>query len=86
MRLYKDQNSQIRNTYYRQIMVPTTLRNDLIELSHSSNFAGHLGANKVYQKLSKDFFWPKMQSDIINFIKTCDICQKVANVCCYNQM
>ena len=43
---------------------------------HSDVIAGHTGFHKTYKKIKQKFLWPNMKSDIANFIKHCDSCQK----------
>ena len=56
-----------------QLVVPSHLRNDILEIAHNVN--SHFGVNKTYNRLANDFFWPKMKSDVVNFVKNCHICQ-----------
>ena len=42
-------------------------------MAHNVN--SHFGVNKTYNRLANDFFWPKMKSDVANFVKNCHICQ-----------
>ena len=77
MRHYQSDGMKQIDKVYDQIVVPTKLRQGLIELAHSSLLAGHLSAQKVYLKLSIDFFWKHMLTDIKTFIKSCLICQRV---------
>ena len=64
-------------TYYKQIVVPKSLKERLIKVAHESTFSGHLSAHKVYLKLIQDFFWVGMTKDIANFTQSCIICQRV---------
>ncbi|CAK9290314.1 unnamed protein product [Gordionus sp. m RMFG-2023] len=45
----------------------------------SKAIGAHLGINKTQLKLSERYWWPKLFQDTIDFIKSCDRCQK-ANV------
>ena len=58
-----------------QLVVPSDLRKDILEIAHNVN--SHFGVNKTYNRLSNDFFWPRMKSDVVNFVKNCHICQIV---------
>ena len=50
------------------------LREDLLELYHSTVLV-HPGIAKTYNKLSQDYWWPKMCSDIYLYITHCPACQ-----------
>ncbi|CAK9291110.1 unnamed protein product [Gordionus sp. m RMFG-2023] len=45
----------------------------------SKAIGAHLGINKTQLKLSERYWWPKLFQDTIDFIKSCDRCQK-ANI------
>jgi hypothetical protein len=34
----------------------------------------HLGSNKVFELVSRVYFWPDMEADVINFVQSCSIC------------
>eukprot|EP00833_Pecoramyces_ruminatium_P016170 jgi/Orpsp1_1/1190202/evm.model.d7180000077406.1 len=57
-----------------QVYVPTLLRKTIIQLNHDSEFAGHLGIDKTYDLVKRNYFWPKMQKDIAGYVKSCKIC------------
>ena len=56
-----------------QLVVPKDLRNDILGIAHNVN--SHFGINKTYNRLSNDFFWPRMKFDVVKFIKNCHTCQ-----------
>ncbi len=45
-------------------------------ISSTHNLVGHLGYKKTYDHLAEMFFWPNMTTDIWEYIKTCDSCQR----------
>ncbi|KZV81162.1 ribonuclease H-like protein, partial [Exidia glandulosa HHB12029] len=60
-----------------RLCVPRGEQAALLRQVHESPFEmAHAGAEKMYQRLSKQFFWPKMLRDVELFCKTCDVCQK----------
>ena len=71
IRLY-DQNLGTRSL----IMVPDSLRHRLISQFHNSWFGGHEGIHKTIQRMQLYYFWPNMQTDVANIIKSCERCQK----------
>ena len=48
-----------------------------MSLSHENPLAGHLGINKMYWKIRQQFYWPKMKTQISQYIKTCHTCQMI---------
>lgn len=59
-----------------QIVAPLSIRQDLMEIAHDG-LAGHLGVRKTVKKLTTHYYWPKLQQDVTNFIKSCHVCQTV---------
>ena len=60
------------------IVVPSSLRMEVLKLAHDSVFAGHLGITATKKSLMSRFTWPGVTKDIANYIKSCEICQKHA--------
>ena len=44
--------------------------------SHDCLFLGHPGRDRTFLNLSKDFFWPRMSTDVKNFVRSCELCQR----------
>ena len=60
-----------------QIVVPMIHRREILQLTHASPMAGHLGINKTYQKILNHFYWPGLKKDVTQFCKSCHVCQMV---------
>ena len=60
------------------IVVPSSLRMEVLKLAHDSVFAGHLGITATKKSLMSRFTWPGVTKDIANYIKSCEIFQKHA--------
>ena len=72
IRKFKDKDNQ------SSIVVPSSLRMEVLKLAHDSVFAGHLGITATKKSLMSRFTWPGVTKDIANYIKSCEICQKHA--------
>ena len=42
--------------------------------THNHPTGGHLGTEKVFEKIRENYYWPQMFEDIRNYIKACDSC------------
>src|SRR3989442_258280 len=60
-----------------QLAVPTQLRTKILYEYH--DLAGHNSHERTYATIRKRYFWPRFYSEIFNYCKTCEICQKVKN-------
>ncbi len=77
---------QIKNgvLYYRweedigpptlKLVVPRTLRQEALRLTHDNRIGGHWSRDKTYSKLRKSFYWPSMHRDCRLFVETCATC------------
>jgi hypothetical protein len=53
------------------------LRKQTLKEFHDSPIQGsHLGQLKTIEKMKSRIFWPSMTTDIKEYIRTCEICQK----------
>lgn len=74
---YIDMN--LGETNNKRIFVPTTSRCWLLQLAHDDQiYGGHFGIKKTYRKLLR-FWWPGMNRDVEEYVKTCDTCQRFKN-------
>ncbi|GFV65202.1 SCAN box domain-containing protein [Trichonephila clavipes] len=58
------------------LVVPEKYRKNLMTIGHEAA-AAHLGVTKTKDAIFKTFYWPKCFSDVEDFVKTCDKCQRV---------
>ena len=55
-----------------RIVIPKTLQNEMKTLLHN----GHFGIVKIKNRAREIMFWPGMNNDIENIVRTCDVCQQ----------
>jgi len=52
-----------------------SLKRIIIEGEHDSRMAGHFGTYKTIGRVMANFYWPKMDEQIMEYVRSCDICQ-----------
>lgn len=59
-----------------RLVIPATddIRQSLMDEAHSR--LGHLGYLKTINELRRDFFWPKMAGEVLQFVESCTVCQR----------
>ena len=68
-----NKNKQLKLPY-----IPSSLRNELIQQAHSGLLTGnHSSIERTYNKLSNQFYWPGLYTDVRNFVTTCHACQLI---------
>ena len=56
--------------------MPDSLKKAVLSLYHDSVWSGaHLGREKTYSRISRDFFWLGMRAYVGLYVKTCTACQ-----------
>ena len=61
------------------LAIPEICADKIIELYHTSLFAGHQGVIKTYLAISDKFFIPNLMHYLISFLSACYICQLFRN-------
>ncbi|XP_050878473.1 uncharacterized protein LOC127082279 [Lathyrus oleraceus] len=59
--------------FNQRICVPddTELKRKVLEEGHKGVFTIHPGSSKMYQDLKKDYWWPGMKKDIVEYVSEC---------------
>lgn len=52
------------------------VQEQIIKALHYSALGGYSGQNACLQRIKLTFVWPGMKADIIQIIKSCEICQR----------
>jgi len=63
--------------YRRNLLwVPKGLIPGILESEHDTKVAGHMGQDKTIELIRRNFWWPKMNERIIDFVRSCPKCQQ----------
>src|SRR6267143_1384874 len=60
-----------------KIVVPKALKHIIFRLHHDHPIRGHRGVQLTTLNISRKYVWYKMQKEIRQYVKSCDVCQKV---------
>ncbi|XP_026005285.1 uncharacterized protein LOC113010452 [Astatotilapia calliptera] len=61
---------------HQRLVIPASCRPLILHLAHTLPWAGHLGRQKTYLRVSTRFFWPSMYTDVQKYCRACPVCQK----------
>ncbi|OWY97309.1 reverse transcriptase, partial [Phytophthora megakarya] len=64
----RNQQSELR------LVVPDTLRADMLHYSHEDFQGGHQGINRTFERLRSEFYWIGMYADVQKFVRECVDC------------
>jgi hypothetical protein len=64
--------------YKGRIYVPEepALRQEILFQYHDTRIAGHFGARRTHEQINRLYYWPSLNHDVHEYIKTCAVCQK----------
>ncbi|GFO17419.1 gypsy retrotransposon integrase-like protein 1 [Plakobranchus ocellatus] len=62
-----------------QIVLPKSIRQEVLQVCHDSPIAGHLGINATKKRVCSRFSWPGIIRDVNKYVKSCDVCQRNCN-------
>ena len=72
--LFRQFETEEGNASHLQLVLPKSLRTDVLQDLHSGAMGGHLGEDKMLGKLKERYYWPGHHKDIENWCKTCPEC------------
>ena len=52
-----------------KLVLPRERRLEVLSESHDDHQAGHLGIDKIYQRLAVAYYWPNMFRDVARYIR-----------------
>ena len=53
------------------------IRHSIVYECHDTPNSGHLGREKTYLNVSRNFWWPKLYKFVAKYVRTCEVCQRV---------
>ncbi|TPX45099.1 hypothetical protein SeLEV6574_g04089 [Synchytrium endobioticum] len=58
-----------------QLLIPKSIRLDVLKLFHDSPLCGHLGQTRTYIKMRERFYWPNVKNTIKDNVSNCLPCK-----------
>ena len=58
------------------MVVPQTIRNQLLKEFHHSKMVGHSRVSRTFKRLAQQFYWPSMYQSVQKYITQCEVYQK----------
>ncbi|XP_059808741.1 uncharacterized protein LOC132382499 [Hypanus sabinus] len=53
-----------------QVVVPKVYRAENLNMAHGMPLGGRFGVRKTVNRIMKEFYWPNLREDVVNFCKT----------------
>ena len=79
--LYRYNKDELLDPLYSReegwrLVVPREYREQVMWDAHNEASSGHLGVQKTYDRVARDFYWPGVYVDVKNYVRECVKCQK----------
>ncbi|KAJ1518964.1 hypothetical protein ONE63_011418 [Megalurothrips usitatus] len=58
------------------VMVPSSLRGEVLKMCHDSIWGNHYGVQKTLALMMNSYFWQSMETDTRNYVASCELCAK----------
>ena len=55
------------------MVIPEKLRSEILDYCHRK--LGHMGIEKTYWLIMRNYYWPKLFDDVVDHVKKCVTCQ-----------
>ena len=59
-----------------KLVVPAALRRSVMDAFHTSPLGAHMGRNRLLAALANRFTWPRMGSDVREYVSSCLVCAR----------
>ena len=63
-------------TYGYVRVIQETEKDAILQGCHTDPLSGHQGINRTTTKIRERYYWPGMETDIKEYIRHCDKCQR----------
>jgi len=73
------------STSERPLIPEGRLRGQFLRLAHEHPLSGHQGRDRTAARLAEHAFWPGADSEVSDFVKSCQVCQRVRDPPAYHQ-
>jgi transposase InsO family protein len=64
----------IRGQEWFPVVLPPSLRADVLQAYHADPQAGHFGIHLTYEIVRRRYYWRGLKADIVKTVKECEIC------------
>jgi hypothetical protein len=67
-------SSKRRRSPQTRVVVPLSIRKQLLEEYHDSPLSGHLATRRTRLRLEDKYYWPSLSDDVKTYFKSCTVC------------
>ena len=72
--LYRFWETPSGDAIIKQLILPESLRSEVLQQLHDTRTAGHLGVAKTLGRVRERFYWVQCRRDVQEWCRNCDLC------------
>ena len=71
-----DESKVLRHKGRIYIPPEESIRQEIIRQCHDHPMAGHFGADRTHELLTRSYYWQGSKRDVVEYVKSCAVCQR----------
>lgn len=72
--LYRVWESPAGDSTCKQLVLPKSLREEVLQSLHNTPSAGHFGVAKTLGRLRERFYWVQCRKEVEEYVQNCEVC------------
>ena len=76
---YDNKNFQVTDDcllYRNRIVIPESMKMEILQACHDLPFAGHPGVRKTFELISRTYWWSTSCRDCKSYVESCELCAR----------
>lgn len=67
---------EVNSSTFIQVVVPSSMKRDVLMQAHNVRTAGHLGQSKTFKKIQRTYYWLGCRTEVQRWVKQCEACAR----------
>ena len=67
---------EVKSSVIFQIVVPSSMKRDVMMQAHNARTAGHLGQMKTFKKIQHSYYWLGCRTEVQRWVRQCEDCAR----------
>jgi hypothetical protein len=67
---------EVNSSTFIQVVVPSSMKRDVLIQAHNVRTAGHLGQSKTFKKIQRTYYWLGCRTEVQRWVKQCEACAR----------
>jgi hypothetical protein len=67
---------EVNSSTFIQVVVPSSMKRDVLMQAHNVKTACHLGQSKTFKKIQRTYYWLGCRTEVQRWVKQCEACAR----------